>query len=116
LPGRGFASAAALIGIALACLTISRRFERERRLLAKLRTRGALDSAGDIPLSELSEGERDAADSLVAAGVLGIRQNRCYIRGVELRTFRRKRLRLMVSGAFGALLLCCLVALVILRR
>jgi hypothetical protein len=116
LPGRGLASAAALIGIALTCLAISRRFERERRLLAKLRARGAVDSANDVPLGELSEDERDAAESLRTAGVLGIRQNRCYIRGVELGTFRRKRLRLLVSGAFGALLLCCLVALVILRH
>lgn len=113
---RGFVSAAALIGIALTCLAISRRFERERRLLAKLRGRGAVDSANDVPLSELSDDERDAAESLTAAGVLGVRQNCCYIRGVELVTFRRKRLRLLVSGAFGALLLCCLVALVILRH
>jgi hypothetical protein len=113
---RGLASAAALIGIALTCLAISRRFERERRLLAKLRARGAVDSANDVPLSELSDDERDAAESLTAAGVLGVRQNCCYIRAVELVTFRRKRLRLLVCGAVGALLLCCLVALVILRR
>jgi hypothetical protein len=113
---RGFVSAAALIGIALTCLAISRRFERERRLLAKLRARGAVDSANEVPLCELSDDERDAAESLTAAGVLGVRQNCCYIRGVELVTFRRKRLRLLVSGAFGALLLCCLVALVILRH
>jgi hypothetical protein len=113
---KGFASAAALIGIALTCLAISRRFERERRLLAKLRTRGAVDLRNDVPLGELSDDERDAAESLTAAGVLGIRQNRCYIRGVELTTFRRKRLRLVVSGGFGALVLACLVALLILRR
>jgi hypothetical protein len=113
---RGFASAAALIGIALTCLAISRRFERERRLLAKLRARGAVDSRNDVPLSELSDDERDAAESLTTAGVLGIRENRCYIRGVELATFKRKRLRLIVSGAFGAFLLACLVALLILRR
>jgi hypothetical protein len=113
---KGFASAAALIGIALTCLAISRRFERERRLLAKLRARGAVDLRNDVPLGELSEDERDAAESLTTAGVLGIRQNRCYIRGVESTTFRRKRLRLVVSGAFGALVLACLVALLILRR
>lgn len=112
---RGFLSAAALIGIALICLAISRRFERERRLLVKLRARGAVHSGNDLPLSELSDDERDAAESLTAAGLLGIRQNRCYIRAVELTTFRRKRLRLVVSGAFGALVLACLVALMILR-
>ena len=116
MAGRGFVSAAALIGIALACLAISRRFERERRLLEKLRSRGALDSATAVPLSDLSDDERDAAESLATAGVLGIRENLCHVRGVELATFRRKRLRLMVSGACGALILCCLVALVILRH
>src|SRR3989442_751535 len=88
---RGFASAAALIGIALACLAVSRRFERERRLLTKLRARGAIDFTNEVPLSELGDDERDAAESLAAAGVLGIRQNRCCIRGIELAAFRRKR-------------------------
>jgi hypothetical protein len=112
LPGRGFASAAALIAIALACLAITRKLERERRLLAKLRKRGA---AG-ITLTELTDDERDAAESLVAAGVLDIQQQRATVRTVELGVFRRKRMRLMVMGGFGAFLLACLVALLILRR
>jgi hypothetical protein len=117
LPGRGLASAAALIAIALACLTVTRKLERERRLLAKLRRRGALDSGrGGLALDELSEDERDAAESLAATGVLEIVQQRVSIRTVELGTFRRKRLRLMVMGGFGAFLLACLVAVLILRR
>ena len=40
MPGRGFVSAAALIAIALACLTVTRKLERERRLLELLRTPG----------------------------------------------------------------------------
>ena len=112
MPGRGFASAAALIAIALACLAITRKLERERRLLAKLRKRGA---AG-IALTELTDDERDDAESLVAAGVLDIQQQRATVRTVELGVFRRKRMRLMVMGGFGAFLLACLVALLILRR
>jgi hypothetical protein len=112
LPGRGFASAAALIAIALACLAITRKLERERRLLAKLRKRGA---AG-IALTELTDDERDAAESLAAAGVLDIQHQRATVRTVELGVFRRKRMRLMVMGGFGAFLLACLVALLILRR
>ena len=112
MPGRGFASAAALIAIALACLAITRKLERERRLLAKLRKRGA---AG-IVLAELTDDERDAAESLAAAGVLDIQHQRATIRTVELGVFRRKRMRLMVMGGFGAFLLACLVALLILRR
>jgi len=121
LPGRGLASAAALIAIALACLTVTRKLERERRLLAKLRKRGgrpsgAIHSGAGISLDELSEDDRDAAESLATAGVLEIRQQRVSIRTVELGAFRKKRLRLMVTGGFGAFLLACLVALLILRR
>ena len=112
MPGRGFASAAALIAIALACLAITRKLERERRLLAKLRKRGAAGTT----LTELTEDERDAAESLAAAGVLEIQQQRATVRTVELGVFRRKRMRLMVMGGFGAFLLACLVALLILRR
>jgi len=122
LPGRGLASAAALIAIALACLTVTRKLERERRLLAKLRRKGAINSgsqptgASGISLDELSEDERDAAESLATAGVLEIQRQRVSIKTVELGAFRKKRLRLMVTGGFGAFLLACLVALLILRR
>ena len=122
MPGRGLVSAAALIAIALACLTITRKLERERRLLAKLRKRGALNSgaaggpAPGIPLDELTDDERDAAESLAVAGVLEIQRQRVSIKTVELGAFRKKRLRLMVTGGFGAFLLACLVALLILHR
>lgn len=112
MPGRGLASAAALIAIALACLVITRKLERERRLLARLRRRGAVG----LTLAELTDDERDAAESLATAGVLDIQQQRVTIRTVELTAFRRKRMRLMVMGGFGAFLLACLVALLILRR
>ena len=112
MPGRGFASAAALIAIALACLTVIRKLERERRLLAKLHKRGA-----GISLEELTDNERDAAESLAASGVLEIRQKHCFIlRTARLDLFRRKRLRLMVMGGFWAFVLACLVAVLILRR
>jgi hypothetical protein len=116
LPGRGLASAAALIAIALACLTVTRKLERERRLLAKLRKRSAIHSGAGILLDELSEDDRDAAESLATAGVLEIQRQRVSIKTVELGAFRKKRLRLMVTGGFGAFLLACLVALLILRR
>jgi hypothetical protein len=113
---KGLISAAALIAIALACLTVTRKLERDRRLLAKLRRRGAVDSVNGVGLEELTEDERDAARSLGAAGVVEIRGKRCFIRPVELGTFRRKRVRLMVMGGFGALVLAVLVAVLILRR
>ena len=62
--GRGLATAAALILIALVCIAISRKIETERR---------------------------------------------------ELGHFPRKRLPLVIGGAIGALILCVLVGLAILR-
>lgn len=130
MPGKGLVSAAALIAIALACLTVTRKLERERRLLAKLRRKGAVEPGWALPLEELNDDERDAADSLAASGVLEIRQQpggqmgrpgrpmgqRVHIKPVELGVFRRKRQRLMILGGFGALLLAVLVAVLILRR
>jgi len=113
---KGLVSAAVLIAIALTCLTVTRKLERERRLLAKLRRKGAVEPGWAFPRDELTDDERDAADSLVASGVLEIRQGRVFIRPVELGVFRRKRLRLMVLGGFGAFLLAILVAVLILRR
>jgi hypothetical protein len=116
LPGRGLVSATALIAIALACLTVTRKLERERRLVAKLRKKGAVEPGWALPLDELTDDERDAAHSLAATGVLEIRQGRLYVRTDELGAFRRKRLRLAVVGGLGALLLAVLVAVLILRR
>jgi hypothetical protein len=121
LPGRGLVSVAALIMIALACLTVTRKLERERRLLRKLRKRGAVEPGGawGLSLDELTEDERDAAASLAESGVLEIGKRPggvVFIRTAELRVFRQKRLRLLVMGGFGALLLAVLVALLILRR
>jgi hypothetical protein len=130
LPGRGLVSAAALIAIALACLTVTRKLERERRLLRKLRKRGAVEARWALSLDELTDDERDAAASLADSGVLEIGKQpggatgqpgramgqRVFIRTAELRGFRQKRLRLLVMGGFGALLLAVVVALLILRR
>ena len=116
MPARGLLCAAALIALALACLTVTRKLERERRLLRKLRQRGAVAAATGQPLAGLSEDERDAAYSLAAAGVLELGEGRAWLRSGELLPFRRKRLRLLAVGGFGAFLLACVVALLILRR
>lgn len=133
MPGRGFVSAAALIAIALACLTVTRKLERERRLLRKLRKRGAVEPGWALPLDELTDDERDAAASLADSGVLeigkqpagdclasrpvgGAKGHRVFIRTAQLRGFRQKRMRLLVMGGFGAVLLAVIVALLILRR
>lgn len=118
---KGLVSAAALIAIALACLTVTRKLERERRLLRKLRKRGAVEPGWALPLDELTDDERDAAASLADVGVLEIGKQpamgqRVFIRTSHLKGFRQKRLRLLVMGGFGALLLAVLVVLLILRR
>jgi hypothetical protein len=114
LPGRGLLTVACLVLIALCCISAVRKLERERRLLRKLRARSA--DGREISLSELTEDERDCALILAASGVLTIRQNRCYLQPGELPTFRRKRVRLALSGGLGALILALVVAVLILHR
>ncbi len=114
--GRGLLSVACLVFIALCCISVVRKLEREQRLLGKLRARGALDARSAIPLHELNEDERDCAESLATAGVLTIRQNGCYVRSGELPVFRRKRVRLALSGGVAALILAVVVAVLILHR
>jgi hypothetical protein len=116
LPGRGLLTVACLVFIALGCLSVVRKLERERRLLRKLRRRGAVDAASGVLLSALTEDERDCLRSLATAGVVTIQQNHCYLRPADLPVFRRKRVRLALSGALGALLLCVIVAVVILHH
>ena len=116
MPGRGLLTVACLVFIALCCISIVRKLERERRLLRKLRARGAMDAGSAVRLSDLTEDERDCAQSLASAGVLTVRQYECYLRSAELAVFRRKRVRLALSGGLIALLLAVLVAVLILHR
>jgi len=69
-----------------------------------------------VPLRDLSDDERDCAKSLAGAGVLTIRQNECYVRSAQLPVFKRKRVRLALSGGVIALVLALVVAVLILRR
>ena len=75
-----------------------------------------MDPGSPVPLRELTEDERDCAESLAIAGVLTIRQNGCYLRSTEMPVFRRKRVRLALSGGFAALILALVVAVLILHR
>ena len=67
-------------------------------------------------LRDLTDDERDCAVSLATSGVLTIRQNECYVRSAELPVFKRKRVRLALSGGALALVLALIVAVLILRR
>jgi hypothetical protein len=116
LPGRGLLTVACLVFIALACISVVRKLERERRLLRKLRARNAVDAAHAVPLDDLTEDQRDCAQSLANAGVLSIRPHGCYLRSTEIPVFRRKRVRLALSGGLAALVLAVIVAVLILHR
>ena len=113
--GRGFFTAACLILIALTCIAIAKRLERERRLLAHLRDAQAFDFEHGISLDQLGDEARDTAEAMASAGVLRVERNRCYLRQVELKSFRRKRLRIVLSGATAALLLAVVIAVALLR-
>ncbi len=116
MPGRGLLAVACLVFIALCCISVVRKLERERRLLKKLRTLRAFDLHSAVSLRELTEDERDCAESLAIAGVLTIQRNECYLRSGELPVFRRKRVRLALSGGLAALILAVVVAVLILHR
>jgi hypothetical protein len=113
--GRGFFTAACLILIALTCIAIAKRLERERRLLARLRSIQAFDPEHAVSLDRLNDEERDAAHVLADAGVLRVEGNRCYIRQVELKSFRRRRVRVVLVGATAALVLGVIIFVAILR-
>ena len=116
LAGRGFATAIVLALIVLACSTVARRVERERRLVATLRARGAIDAAHALPLEALSSAERDATHNLRTAGVVEILRGRCHLVPASIARFRRKRTRLVLtSAAVAALLAAGLVALILAR-
>jgi hypothetical protein len=116
LAGRGLLTVACLVFLALGCLSVVRSLERERRLVRKLRARGAINPSAAVPIDELTEDERDCARSLATAGVLNLKGRGCYLRSSELPLFRRKRVRLALSGALGVLALAVVLAVLILHR
>jgi hypothetical protein len=97
MPGRGLATAGSLILIALTCIAIAKRLERERRLLQKLREHGA------VSLDALTDDERQTAEHLRAAGVLRMDARRGYLEHAGLKQFRAKRVRFALTGALIAL-------------
>jgi len=116
VPGRGLLTVACLVFVALACISVVRTLERERRLLKKLTALRAVDARSAVSLDDLTDDERDCALSLASAGVLTVDFDGCYLRSEGLPEFRDKRLRLALSGALGALLLAALIVAALLRR
>lgn len=114
--GRGFATAVVLILVLLAFAALGRRLARERRLIAKLQQLKAFDISRAIRVDQLSEDERETVRSLTAAGVLRGRGNARYLEQSALKTLRRKRIGLVVSGALGGIIVVALAAFFILQR
>src|SRR3569833_1244771 len=110
--GRGFATAALLILVALTCIAIAKRLEGERRMIRMLRQR-APDKG--IPLEDLDDIERDTLDRLRAAGVVRMDRSRGYISPDALRTFKGMRMRFALTGGMFALLLAFAIAYIVLR-
>ena len=111
--GRGFATAAALILVALTCIAIAKRLEGERRMIRKLRELTASDNG--IPLEDLDDVERDTLDRLRAAGVIRTDRARGYLNPGALDSFKGKRTRFALTGALFALILAMLIAYVVLH-
>jgi len=115
LAGRGFATAALLVLVALTCIAIAKRLEGERRMLRKLRELRATDASRAIPLEGLSEMERDTLERLREAGVLRMDRTRGYVDPDALRSFKGRRMRFAITGALSALAVAILIAYVVLR-
>jgi hypothetical protein len=115
LAGRGFATAALLVLVALTCIAIAKRLESERRLIRKLRELRATDSPQTIPLDGLSAMERDTLDRLRDAGVVRMDRTRGHIDPTALKAFKRRRMRFALTGALCALTLAILISLIVLR-
>jgi hypothetical protein len=113
--GRGFATAALLILVALTCIAIAKRLEGERRMIRKLRELRATDTGNAIPLDDLDDVERDTLERLRAAGVVRMDRKRGYINPEALRTFKGKRMRFALTGGMFALLLAIAIAYIVLR-
>jgi hypothetical protein len=113
--GRGFATAALLILVALTCIAITKRLEGERRMIRKLRELRAQDRDTAIPLDGLNDIERDTLERLRAAGVIRMDRSRGYLNPEALRSFRGKRTRFALTGALFALVLAMLIAYVVLH-
>lgn len=110
MPSRGLIAAAALIGVSLASLATLRKWERERRLLGRLR------QGESVAMDRLSEDERYTAQMLQHSGVVRIRGRQVQVDPDQYAAFRVRHLRAILSGAFVALLLATLVVVAILRR
>jgi hypothetical protein len=108
--GRGFLTVAALSVIALGCIAVARRLERERRLLRRLKASEAFAPGRSVELEQLSDDERDTAHSLAAAGVVRTSDGRCWLVPEALADHHRRRLRLALAGSLAALALGTLVA------
>jgi hypothetical protein len=115
LAGRGFATAALLILVALTCIAIVKRLESERRMIRRLRQIRAGDEARPISLEGLSEVERDTLERLRRAGVLRMERNRGYIDPDALRSYKSKRVRFALGGALIALGLGIAIVVAVLR-
>ena len=117
LAGRGFATAALLILVALTCIAIAKRLEGERRMIRKLRELRAdgPQAARPINLDGLNDVERDTLERLREAGVLRMDRSRGYIDPAALKAFKGRRLRFALTGALTALVLALLIAAILLR-
>jgi hypothetical protein len=111
LPGRGLLTVACLVLIALVCLSALRRLEREWRLLSRLRRA----NRGEMALAQLAPLDQLSARSLAEAGVVSLADGYCRLNDEGLRTFRTRRMRVLIAGGVGGALLAVLVAITLLH-
>jgi hypothetical protein len=116
MPGsRGLATLFVLVLLALVCIAMLRRVERERRVIRDLRNRAAFDATRAVRGKSWSQDDHDTADDLTAAGIVQTVGGARYLDRARYTTWRRRRVRLALGGVLTAALLAALVVVVVIR-
>ncbi len=116
MPGsRGLATLFVLVLLALACIAMLRRMERERRVIRDLRNRAAFDAARAVRGRDWSQDDHDTADQLTDAGIVQTVGGARYLDRAQYDAWRRRRTRVVMGSAVGVVLLVIIVGLVVLR-
>jgi len=116
MPGsRGLATLFVLILLALACIAMLRRVERERRVIRELRNRAAFDAARAVRGKSWSPDDHDTADELTDAGIVETVGGARFLNRARYDAWRRRRTRLALGSVVAVALVLALVGIIVLR-
>lgn len=116
MPGsRGLATLFVLVLLALACIAMLRRMDRERRVIRELRNRAAFDATHAVRGRDWSPDDQDTADQLTDAGIVQTVGGARYLDRAQYDAWRRRRTRVVLGSAAGVAILAIVVGIVLFR-